>query len=216
MTYQPTAPFVTKSPKDSAVDILNNYSKIASVFSQTVGSVIYNHMPFNNQFQGNHAAILFQNINGNPGVTGDLTNLYAVNAISNISPSPGQPQLFAQIPKFLPTELDPTIAPNTPMQLTFNQVNLTGPIYQGFLAGGYLIYTGNVSTNTAPTTPFSINLSPIPTKVLCAIAMPNTVETGSTHQPIQISAQKINSGLVQVYTNFTGTRNFNFIIIAQA
>lgn len=212
MTYQPTAPFVTKSPKDSAIDIQTNYSKIASVFSQTVGSVIYNHMPYNNQFQGDHAAILFQLIFGDPSVTQDLTAIYARNAISNISPNSGQPQLFARIPKFLPTELDTTVASNDPMQLTFNKVNVAGPVYQSFLAGGYIVYTGNVTTASNS---IDITLSPIPTKIVCSIATPNTVEVDTVHQPIKISASVINSSTVRVSTIFIGNRTFNFIIIAQ-
>lgn len=210
MTYNPEIPLVTSSPKDSASPIQVNFSQISSIFSSTVGGVTYNHIPFNNQSQGKHAAVLFQNQTNAPGVTQDLVALYSNSVTSNIST---EPQLFVQIPKFLPTDEDTTPALNTPMQLTYNKVNIAGPIYQSFLSGGYIVYFGNVSTLLSP---YTITLSPVPTKILCAIAMPNTVQTNSTHQPIPISTVISGNSVVAVYTTFTGSRSFNFLIVGQA
>lgn len=210
MTYDPQIPLVTESPKTSASPIQVNFSQFAAIFSKLIGGVEYNHMPFNNSQQGKHAAVLMQNQSTDLGVTEDLDVLYSKNATSHVST---EPQLFVQIPKFLPTNLDSTDAPNTPMQLTYNSVGLSGPIYYSFIPGGYLVYFGNV---LAAGSPHLITLSPVPTEIVTAIATPNTVETDSTHQPIKISVVVTNPDKINVYTTFTGARSFNFFVIAKA
>ncbi len=210
MTYDPQIPLVTESPKDSASPIQVNFSQFASIFSSLVGGVTYNHMPLNNLQQGKHGAVLFQNQILDPGVDQDLTVLYSKNATSHAST---EPQLFVQIPKFLPTNEDTTNAPNAPMQLTYNSVNTAGPVYYSFLPGGYLIYFGNVTTLISPQL---VTLSPVPTELLIAIAMPNTVEANSTHQAIKISTDIVTTSTFNVYTSFTGSRTFNWVAIARA
>ncbi len=211
MTYDPKIPLVTESPKDSASPIQVNFSQFASIFSSLIGGVTYNHMPLNNTQQGKHAAVLMQAQSADLGVEQDLAILYAKNATSNVSI---EPQLFVQIPKFLPTDLDSRDAPNTPMQLTYNTVDIAGPIYHSFLPGGYIIYFGNVINTVL--SPYTVTLAPIPTEIILALATPNTVELGSTHQPIKISTNVTSISTFDVYTSFTGTRSFNWIAIARA
>lgn len=210
MTYDPQIPLVTKSPNDSASPIQVNFSQFAAIFSNLAGGVTYNHLPFNNTQQGKHGAVLFQNQSADPGITGDLAVLYAKNATSNTST---EPQLFAQIPKFLPTDNDTTNAENTPMQLTFNSVNIAGPVYYSFLPGGYIFYFGNVTTNNDIE---QITLAPIPTELLVMIATPNTVESSSPNRPIKISVNKISNSIFNVYTTFAGSRSFNWFAIGRA
>ncbi len=83
------------------------------------------------------------------------------------------------------------------MQLTYNTVNTAGPVYQSFIAGGYIFYFGNVS-NIVPT----ITLSPTPTKIIIAIAQANTMTTAGTPAPFNCSTTvtqpdkiKINSSI---------------------
>jgi hypothetical protein len=124
-----------------------------------------------------------------PNVTEDLVGLYCKDAVSQAGT---QPQLFAQIKKFLPTALDSTNAVNIPMQLTYNSVNTAGPQFQSFLVGGLLIFFG-FTNNIAAT----ITLSPSPSSLQLAIAIPtnfagavpNNVNTNIT-QPNKF---KINS-----------------------
>lgn len=102
-----------------------------------------------------------------PGVNQNLVVLYNKNASSNAGT---QPQLFMQIPQFLPNAI-----PNDPMQLTYNTVNTSGPQYQSFLAGGYLFYTGSLTTAAGTTT---ITLTTVPTKLLVVIPAIHGVFSG--------------------------------------
>src|SRR5580692_6784455 len=135
MTYDPTSPNGLQSPKDQVTQVRTNFAQFASILA-------INHTGFNLTNQGDHEAVVLNNQSVDPGVTQDLDVIYCKNATSNLGK---QPQIFLQIPKFLPTELDPTNAINAPMQLTYNQVNVAGPVFQSFLPGGYLFYFGTVS-----------------------------------------------------------------------
>jgi hypothetical protein len=165
MTYNPNFPPPTTSPELSPVQIQTNYAQFATAFSYTIGGVVYNHMPLNDFNQGKHASVLMQNQSGDPGVINNYTVLYSRNATSAATPL-GQPQLFSQIPKFLPVPIELGDIPNFPQQMTYNTVNTIGPDqYQSFLPGGYILYFG--STN-----PISvITLSPTPTKILMVQAV---------------------------------------------
>lgn len=165
--FNPLIPLPSESPDTSSSPVQVNFAQFAAIFSQNPSGVIYNHMSLNDSNQGKHAAVLMENQSSDPGVMQDLTVLFNKNAPSA---SGTQPQLFVQIPKFLPTSADPTDAKNISMQLTYNSVNTIGPQYQSFLPGGYLLYFG--STNTIGS---AIVLSPIPTEILCAIALPTGV-----------------------------------------
>jgi hypothetical protein len=214
MTYNPEIPLVTAAPKDSALPIQVNFSQFASIFSSLSATVNYNHMPLNDTNEGKHGAVIFQNQTLDPGVTDDYDVLYAKNATSSVST---EPQLFVQIPKFLPTNLDSTNAPNNPMQLTYSTVNTTGPIYYSFLPGGYIFYFGNV-TGTA-LNPYTVTLSPTPTSIIACFAFPNTVEANSVHNPLKMSVVNNSPTGFKVYTNLSNgpaTYNFNWMAIAQA
>lgn len=201
MTFSITVPEPQPSPKDTQVQIQTNFSTFQSIFSG-------NHTAINNTNQGNHEAIILENQAVDPGVVDDLVALYCKNARSATSK---EPQIFAQILKFLPTDLDTTNAANTPMQLTYNAVNNAGPVYQSFLIGGYLLYFGVTSNIAVP-----ITLLPTPTVINLAIAtatnshgsssIPNDVSTTIT-QPNQI---KINSSTA------VGGDTFWWIAIAAA
>jgi len=158
--YDPTIPNPSESPKDSAPEIQSNFEAYAAIFSRTVGGVVYNHIAFNDSHQGKHAVVMFENQTADPGVTLDQTILYNKDASSAAST---EPQLFAQIPQFLPTDVDTNTAPNIGMQLTYQQVNTAGPQYQSFLVGGYLIYFGTQAFLAGNTT---VTLSPTPTEIL--------------------------------------------------
>lgn len=182
MTYDPQIPLVTESPLTSASPIQVNFDQFAKIFSTLAGGLFRNHVPFNNANQGQHGAMIFQKQTADLGVTQDLDVLYAKDYVGQVST---EPQLYAQIPKFLPTSLDTTNAPNTPMQLTYNSVGMAGPLYYSFMPGGYLVYFGMViGTNL---TSYSLIMSPTPKSLLIAIANPNTVETNSFHRPMKIS-----------------------------
>ena len=214
MTYDPTTPSSKSSPKSSVSGIQTNFSQFASIFSSTSGGVIYNHMPLNNFNQGKHAAVLMQNQTRDFGIgnTQSLAILYSKNAPA--ATGGPQPQLFVQIPKFLPTELDTTKFNNPGMQLTYNTVNTSGPIYQSFLPGGYILYFGSTTTIGNP-----IVLSPIPTKILCVQAIPQGTSSfgGQTNIPYDVGVVVTQPGTIQINsTRAPGGAKFLWLAIAQA
>lgn len=192
MTYDPQIPIVTESPSTSASPIQVNFDQFSKIFGAVVGGINYNHIGMNKSGQGNHARVIIQKQSVDPVVDQDLVNLYAKDYISQIST---EPQLFAKIPKFLPTEQDTTQANNDPMQLTYNSVGTAGPVYYSFLPGGYLIYFGIVGPTINYTD--TVTVSPAPKSLLVAIANPTTVEINSTHRPLKIC------------TNITSSTTFN-------
>ncbi len=195
MTYDPQIPLVTESPLTSASPVQINFDQFAKVFSVLAGGLFNNHVPINNSNQGKHGAVIMQKQSADPGVTEDLTVLYAKDATSNLST---EPQIFVQIPKFLPTNKDPTNATNAPMQLTYNSVGVAGPVYYSFLPGGYLVYFGmQTAVAVSPTT---ITIAPIPKSLLIAIANPNTLELGTTHRPMKISTNITSPSTFNVYS----------------
>jgi len=190
------------SPLLDAPNIQGNFATYASTFASTSLGVKYNHTPLNDPNQGDHEVVLMELLANDPGVDTDLVSVYSKNATSAVST---EPQVFVQIPKFLPTINDTTNAANIGMQLTYNKVNVVGPQYQSFIAGGYLVYIGSTTDIT-----LTITLSPIPTKILVAIATPNTMTTAGTPQPFNVSTTilssstfKINSGLGAATYKFT-------------
>lgn len=214
MTYDPQIPLVTESPSTSANPIQVNFDQFAKIFSVLTGGLFYNHIPFNNANQGKHAAVILQKQTTDPGVTEDLTVLYAKDAVSKAST---EPQIYAQIPKFLPTNLDSTNAPNAPMQLTYNSVGIAGPMYYSFLPGGYIIYFGMILATSS--IPHTITLSPVPTTTLACFAFPQTIQLNSTHRPLKISVfnNQPAPGSFNVYTEFTtGITQYDFSWLAIA
>lgn len=179
MTYSPNKPDAGPSPKVDVSQIQTDFSQFASIFAN-------NHTALNDRNQGAHEAVILNRQFVDPGVTEDLSILYTKNAASK---GGTQLQLFVQIPKFLPTDQDTTNAPNRGMQLTYNSVNIAGPIYQSFLPGGYLLYQGSVSGNTTPNVLIAdtVILSPAPTQILVTIATPNTRTSAGTPIPFNVS-----------------------------
>lgn len=192
MTYNPNSPNGTQSPKDQVVQVMTNFSQFAAIFSSTVAGVVYNHTALNLQKQGDHESIIITNQTIDPTIENAVV-LYAKNATSKAGT---QPQLFYKTPQFLPDEINPDTPGNPPVQLTYNTVNIAGPVYQSFLPGGYLFYFG---TRTGAG---QITLSPQPTKILIAIAYPNELTTVGTPVPDDVSVQI--------------TSNFQFNIISSS
>lgn len=212
--YNPLIPLPTDSPNTSSSPIQVNFAQFQAIFSTLTAGVNYNHMPMNDPNQGKHAAILMENESTDPGVTGDYTVLYNKNAVTKAST---QPQLFVQIPKFLPTTGDTTNAPNDPMQLTYNSVNIAGPQYYSFMPGGYLIYFGSTNNIAA-----SIVLSPVPTAIVCAISLPTATGSASngggtrTNIPYDSNVVVTQPGTVKINSSRApGGATFFYLIIAQ-
>lgn len=226
MTYSPTKPDPGPSPRIDVSQIQTNFSKFASIFSSTVAGVNYNHTALNNVNQGDHESIIFSLQNNDPGVTQSLCVLYCKNGASNAGT---QPQLFAQIPKFLPKAPDVFPNPNLPIRLTYNTVNTVGPNqFQSFLPRGalpvgasydtamYLLYMG--TTNDITT---NITLNPAPTSILIAIATPNNLTSPGTAIPYNVSTQIISNSQFKINStlnapNVTPAYNFTWMAIAIA
>ncbi len=205
MTYNSTNPPSTTSPKDSASLIQTNFSQFDTIFSNMVLGVAYNHVALNDFNEGKHAAIIFQRQTTDPTITQNLDVLYCKNATAATGTTP---QLFLRIPKFLPTILDPSKDANNPMQITYNSVNTAGPVYQSFLAGGYILYFGTTSNIAV-----NITLSPSPTKILVAIAEPNNLTTSGTPTPFSVSTQIISTTQFKINSNATGVYSFTWMAI---
>src|SRR6186713_2669478 len=134
MTFSPTTPQSQPSPAATQAQIQTNFAEYARIFA-------LNHSAVNTSNQGDHEGVILTRQTVDPGVTEDLEAVYCKDATSKAGT---QPQLFAKIKKFLPNSKDTQNAPNIPMQLTYNAVNVAGPQYQSFLPGGYLLYFGAV------------------------------------------------------------------------
>lgn len=194
--YNRLKPDAGPSPALDASIIRTNFSDFATIFAT-------NHIALNDRNQGAHGQVIMQNQSSDPGVTEDLAILYSKTASSNLG---SQPQLFVQIPKFLPTNLDTTDAQNVGMQLTYNEVNTAGPVYQSFLPGGFIFYFGIVSGVSVPNviTSLNINLSPAPTEIITAIATPNTMTTIGTPQPFSVSTEINSNSMFTIWSTANG------------
>lgn len=200
MTYNPNKPDARPSPALDAATIQTNFAQFAAAFAT-------NHIALNSAFQGAHSTVIFENLSLDPGVDQNLTVLYNKDASSRAG---AQPQLFIQIPKFLPTRNDTTNAENFGMQLTYNTVNTSGPIYQSFLPGGYLVYFGTVTGNTVSnaTLAIPVTVSPTPTRLLVAFATSNTMNSSSTPAPLTANTviTAPSTGIFTIYSNSNGSR----------
>lgn len=212
MTYDPTIPQGDDSPKNQAPLIQTDFSQFASVFSTTVGGNTFNHTALNDFNQGSHETIILQRQTSNPAITNNLVAIYAINAASKAGT---QPQLFLRIPKYLPNRFVGKNAANTPIQLTYNQVNTVGPIYQSFLPGGYLLYWGQ-TTIANPSTSVDVTVSPTPTILLLAIAYPNSTSSGIARL-VSTKIKTNNTGFTIFTASFTSpTVPFTWIAIGTA
>jgi hypothetical protein len=203
MTYSPVKPDSGPSPKIDAPQIQTNFSKFASIFSKTVIGVIYNHTAMNDSNQGDHESIILEKQLNDPGVTQNLDVIYCKDVTSKASI---QPQLFVQIPKFLSNEI-----PNTPMQLTYNTVNIIGPNqFQSFLPGGYILYfgtTANIAVN--------ITLVPAPTQILLANSTATNMTAGLGAIPFDVSTTIISNDTFKI-NSATAVGAYTFLWMAIA
>lgn len=194
MTFDPNIPQDLPSPSDIVSAIKTNFSQYASIFGT-------NHLPINNSNQGKHGNVIFENQVTDPVITNSYDAFYAKSVTSASGTSS---QLFLKIPSFLP---NPNL--QLPVQLTFNTVNTTGPNYQSFMAGGYIIFFGK------KVNPGTINLSPTPSAILCAIANTNNfTPAGLVLFPFNVSVTILSPSSFSINSTFA-TSNFNWIVVAK-
>ena len=154
--YDPNQPTDLPPPDIGIQSIKSNFSQYAIGFGN-------NHVPLNATYEGKHTNVILQQQGSDPVVEGGFDSLYIKPIISNLIPSE---ELFVRIPQFLTPD-----KPNDPMQLTFNIVNVAGPQYQSFLAGGYIIYWGKIASVVGVINS-TITLVPKPSKIICVIPNP--------------------------------------------
>ena len=200
MTYVDNKPDPGPSPALDVATIQGNFAQFQTAFNA-------NHTNLNKSKQGDHETVIFENQSVVPGSPANFAVLFSMNATSNAGT---QPQLFVQVPKFLPHPFNPVDATNSPMQLTYNTVNAAGPVYQSFLPGGYILYFGTVAipNHNIPT---KVTLSPAPTKILIAMATP-TVITGS----IQVGTAILTNStfnILYVTSNASNGDTYNWLAI---
>lgn len=210
MTFNPNIPVADDSPKNQASLIRTDFSTFASVFSTTILTNTYNHTAVNTQNQGDHETVILQDqVTTDPVINDNFACLYCKDAPSKAGT---QPQLFLRIPKYLPNQFVGKNAPNNPIQLTYNQVNTTGPQYQSFLPGGYLLYFGQ-TTISNPQVSKVITLSPAPTKIIIAIAYANTANGNGG--AIKVSTNITSNQQFTIFSqSFAGSVTFSYLVIA--
>ena len=196
MSYILKKPDAGPSPALDASIIQGNFAAFATVFAT-------NHIALNNVFQGDHSFVYINNRTNDPGVTGNFTVLYAKDTLSNAGT---EPQLYAQIPTFLPTDRDSTKAENLGMLLTYNTVDTAGPQYQSFLPGGYFIIFGTQTGMTVPGVKISdqVILTVKPTKLLAVFPSPYTLTTSSP-KGFNVSAVIDGTDRFTIYSTGNGT-----------
>lgn len=153
MTYNPNEPKDEPPPVIATAQMRTNFAQFQTIFSN-------NHFALNTSNQGKHEKVIFQRQVTEPTITSNYISLYSNNITTASS---AEPQLFLKIPKFLPNNQI-----NSPTQLTFNAVNIAGPVYQTFLPGGYIMYFGEVGT-----VPSTIILNPVCTRIACVVVCAN-------------------------------------------
>lgn len=199
MTFVRNIPEDFPPPREIVGQIRTNFAQYATVFGN-------NHMPLNSSTQGKHSNVILQQRGSDPEVEGGLDSLYGKSVTSASSTSD---EVFVRIPQFLPNQ-----QPNTPMQLTFNSVNVTGPDqYQSFLAGGYIIYFGQSSNIAVP-----ITLVPTPSEIICVVANPTQFTTSGTPIPLDVQATVFQPNQIVLTSNTAATNspyNFKWVAIAK-
>jgi hypothetical protein len=201
MTYSPITPQSQPSPAATQAQIQTNFAQYALKF-------LVNHSALNTKNQGDHESVVLEKQASDPGVLQDKVNLYCKDAVAN---SGTEPQLFAQIMKFLPTSTDGTDAPNIGMQLTQSTVDTVGPNqFQSFLPGGYLLHFGTVTATGA------VTLVPGGTQILTALAIPNNMTTSGTPTPFSISTAITASNTFNINSNATGVFSITWLAISRA
>lgn len=196
MTYDPNTPQSQPSPAATQSQIQTNFAQWAAQF-------VKNHSGMNSSSEGDHEAVVMEIQAIDPPVLENFLALYCKPAFSNIGV---QGQLFARIRQIIP------LITNSPMQLTYHTVNTVGPTqFQSFLPNGYVLYFG--TTNAVGT----ITLSPAPSIILCAIAIPNTLTTVGTPIPNTVSTNPLNNFQFDILSSTaTGVYSFTWLVIAKA
>jgi hypothetical protein len=177
MTYNPNIPQANPSPEVQQPKVKTNFSQFASVFSSSSGGVNYNHSALNTGNQGKHEAVMMEFVVP-PLTDDDFVSLFNFTKTSAVNSTQ---QLFAQIPQFLPNGI-----PNISEQLTYDQVNTSGPQYQSFFAGAFLVFFGSVSGTTGSLANIvnTITLTPTPSLILAPIASANSVVASGVVLPV--------------------------------
>jgi len=202
MTYSPITPQSQPSPSATQAQIQTNFAQYALKF-------LVNHSALNTKNQGDHEKVILENQIGDPGVINDQVTLFCKDAGSNFGGT--QPQLFAQIRKFLPTPGDGHDAPNVGMQLTESIVNTVGPNqFQSFLPGNYMLYFGTVTATG------TVTLVPAPTVIHVALAIPNNLTSPGTPIPFSASTNITSNSTFNIISNSTGVFTITWIAIATA
>lgn len=201
-TYNPSEPQDLPPPSVAVDTIRNNFASYADVFDN-------NHIAMNAANEGKHSQVILQEQVIDPTINSNFADLFSkiISAQSGFSQ-----ELHAMIPKFLPNN-----KPNTPQQLTFNQVNTAGPNqYQSFIAGGYIVYFGKV-TQAGVAAAITVTLVPAPTEIVCAIANSTTIISSSTFFYAPVAVNVINNFQFNVNpsTNAGVPRDFFWICIAK-
>ena len=201
MTYSPITPQSQPSPAATQAQIQTNFAQYALKF-------LVNHSALNSKTQGDHEKVVIEKLVGDPGVIQDQVSLFSKDAGSNFGGT--QPQLFAQIKKFLPTPNDPTIAPNVGMQLTQSIVNTVGPNqFQSFLPGNYMLYFGTVTANG------TVTLVPAPTVIHVALAIPNNLISPGSF-PNKAFTKITSNSTFDINSTSTGVFTIMWVAIATA
>lgn len=207
MSYQRDRPIGEESPLAQVTIVQGNFAAYNTGFS-------INHTALNNINQGKHEAVVMENQASDPDVENNLCVLYSKDASSRAGT---QPQLFLRMIKYLPTALDTSTPENDPMQLTYNEVNVAGPVYQSFLVGGYLIYFGSTTNIANP-----IILTPAPTSIVIALAVPNTLTTAGSPIPFGASTviDTVNNDRFTIFSDLNAPNppppyNFNWLAIGR-
>jgi hypothetical protein len=189
--YDPTKPTDLPPPQTGVPSVKANFSQYATGFGN-------NHVPLNATYEGKHANVILQQQGSIPSNEGGFDSLYSYVANAAFGPTL---EIFARIPQFLTLD-----KPNNQTQLTYHAVNVAGPQYQSFLAGGYIIYFGTATQNTLNIPLNSlITLSPAPSKILCIIANPtrlalvNAVGTFLAPQKVNVVLSTINAAQFTIF-----------------
>lgn len=200
MTYSPSEPTDLPPPSIAVDQIRTNFSEFDAIFDN-------NHIALNASNQGKHSQVILQEQQIDPTISGNFADLFSkiISATSGFSQ-----ELHAMVPKFLPNR------PNTPQQLTFNSVNTAGPVYQSFIAGGYIVYFGKV-TQVGAAAALLVTLSPIPSEIVCVIANSTTVVSTSTffYQPVAVNVINNFQFNVNPSGNAPGAQDFYWFAIAR-
>lgn len=189
MTYSTRKPDAGPSPKVDVNQIRENFASFLTVFSA-------NHTALNASTQGCHTNILFQTQTSNDDVPGGTANMFS-KSVTNATST--QPHLFTKVARFLPNGNNSAMADNVPLQLTYNKVSTTGPIYQSFMIGGYLLFMGQTNNIAA-----DIVLTPSPSRILSVIPAAHNMKS-SGGAPYDVAAQVISNTTFRIRSSLNGS-----------